>query len=107
MALIIPVFTIYESINPNEYSEVVLSEYPNYFVVPTGGTYQGRWTKRQYVLIPSGLSMPTLLSIDLKNLHEIKSDTDMLGFWVVLGLFCFGWFMLYSYISRLVKYLRN
>jgi hypothetical protein len=92
----------------SEASQVEARYAPDYFVIPLSAGFHGKTiTAVSYALLPKKLGFPTALFVQKPKGEDIAAVTDMSGFWIFLGFFLTGWYVVFSFTRKGINRLRK
>ena len=90
----IPALAMYDSYFPWEPVQSELAKRADRFIaVHVGFTIEGEKVQHSYALLPRSLIFPRLLTVETNPIHGTYAFEEPLGFWSVLALFVYGWYL--------------
>lgn len=110
VAIGVPILAVYEVMHPWSVAQkFVDQERRNFIPVAVGIAATGDTvTRKSYALIPKGLNLPAILSIEKAETGQVTAEKeDPLSFWFLIAFFLYGSYLLFGHSRWIYRKLRT
>ena len=103
----LPVMAISEHLDPWHHSSAARAKFSDtHYYVAIGSAGGAEQTEQTALLIPKTIALPKLVAVTVRE-GSATHRISYLGFWLVLALFIYGWYLVVIFIWRRIGAFRE